>query len=868
MQGVKCKSVAWEEERTGMPLEARKARGVTGFAFWGGLMLCIMLAHLLGVHAEAKQAPKPVQSVLDLREWDFSSDGPVSLAGEWAIYWQRLVGPGDLVDQRGPEKTGYVEVPGAWNGVRVGGQELSGTGYGTYHLVVLVKNTSELMGLKFLTVGTAFSVWVNGRKVSSAGTVGTTPHASQPEWYPHVATFQDDNRRWDILLQVSNFHHRKGGVSADVRLGLAKDVTAERERGLALDLFLTGSIFIMAIYHLGLFALRRKDKAPLYFGFFCLLIALYTLLSGERYLVRVFPESSWALRVRLTNLTSFMSVPLFLFFLRSLFPAEFKRRILLFLGASLTVLSLFVLVTDAIFYTRLIPAYHVITLLAGLYSLYVLIAATAKKREGASVFLAGFSLFFLSIVNDVLYDHSMTQTGQLIGAGLFVFIFSQSFMLSLRFSSAYGLAEKRRKDLEVTNIAYQREISERREAQKALSASEEKYRLLAENVNDTIWIWDLIQGRYVYLSPSVKSLLGYPLEEAMTLSLERTLAPSSWAVAANIIQKELALDGTPGTDPSRSTLVEVELLRKDGSALWAEVKACFLRDDRGQAARILGVSRDITERKKAEQLLRAKAEADASNRAKSQFLATMSHELRTPLNHILGFTELVLDRNFGELNETQEEYLKDVLHSSNHLLSLINDILDLSKVEAGKLELNPSDIDLKSLLTNSLVMVREKALKHGIRLSAQIDGVPQVICADERKLKQIMYNLLSNAVKFTPDNGTITLGARHFSSVNRCPEDHQEPLPDQREYMEIFVQDSGIGIKGEDLERIFNPFEQVDSAMSRRYQGTGLGLSLTRQLVELHGGRIWAESEGEGEGSTFHFVMPVSQKEQPDLVDR
>jgi hypothetical protein len=431
-----------------MPLERREERGVTWFASLGGLMLCITLAHLLVIHAEAKQPPKVVQGVLDLREWDFHSDGPVSLAGEWAFYWQRLVGPGELVDQGLAEKTRHIKFPGAWNGLRVGGRELSGTGYGTYHLVVLVRNTSDLMGLKFLTVGTAFSVWVNSRKVSSAGTVGTTPHASEPEWSPHVATFQDDRERWDLLLQVSNFHHRKGGVSADVRLGLAKDVAAERERGLALDLFLSGSIFIMAIYHLGLFALRRKDKAPLYFGFFCLLIALYSLLSGERYFVRIFPESSWSWRVRLTNLSSFMSVPFFLFFLRSLFPAEFKRGMLLFLGTAITLLSILVLVTDAIFYTRVIPAYHAITLLGGIYSLHVLIAATVKKREGAVVFLAGFSLFFLTIVNDVLYDHGVIQTGQLIGAGLFVFIFSQSFMLSLRFSNAYSLGEKRQKVLE------------------------------------------------------------------------------------------------------------------------------------------------------------------------------------------------------------------------------------------------------------------------------------------------------------------------------------------------------------------------------------------------------------------------------------
>jgi signal transduction histidine kinase len=279
------------------------------------------------------------------------------------------------------------------------------------------------------------------------------------------------------------------------------------------------------------------------------------------------------------------------------------------------------------------------------------------------------------------------------------------------------------------------------------------------------------------------------------------------------------------------------------------------------------LSNEINQRIRAEENLKqAKESAESATRAKSEFLANMSHEVRTPLNHIIGFTELVVDKHFGGLNADQEEYLTDVLQSSHHLLSLINDILDLSKVEAGKMELKRKEIELRPILENSLIMIKEKALNHGIQLSTRIDGIPDFIQADERKFKQILYNLLSNAVKFTPDGGNICLSAdrvdasflpRGIASSLHGPGDCEQKDGGEQKFVQISVSDNGIGLKKEDIDRIFAPFEQVESSSSRKHQGTGLGLSLTRSLVDLHGGTIWAESEGEGKGSAFRFVIPA-----------
>ena len=232
---------------------------------------------------------------------------------------------------------------------------------------------------------------------------------------------------------------------------------------------------------------------------------------------------------------------------------------------------------------------------------------------------------------------------------------------------------------------------------------------------------------------------------------------------------------------------------------------------------------------------------EVASRHKSEFLANMSHELRTPLNAIIGFTDVMLQEMFGPLNDKQKEYLQDVRGSGEHLLTLINDILDLSKIEAGRVELEPNEFSLAAAIDNALTLVRERAARHGITLVADISPDVGTIVADERKVKQIVVNLLSNAVKFTGQGGRVGITAR-------CDEDH----------IEVAVRDTGIGIAPEDQGRVFEEFQQVGKDPDRAREGTGLGLTLSKRFVELHGGRIWVESEV-GKGSTFTFTIPVKE---------
>lgn len=248
-----------------------------------------------------------------------------------------------------------------------------------------------------------------------------------------------------------------------------------------------------------------------------------------------------------------------------------------------------------------------------------------------------------------------------------------------------------------------------------------------------------------------------------------------------------------------------------------------------------------------EEIARKNLMLEQASRTKEEFLATMSHELRTPLNSIIGFSEMLKEGVTGELTEEQREQVTLIFQSGKHLLSLIDDILDLSKIDANKLVLEPTEFSLPSLLANGLAVLRERAAKHHIQLGLDIESGLQSITADERRLKQVLYNLLSNAVKFTEDGGRVTVTARRASRAvgtnARC------------EGVEIAVEDNGIGIDAADMAKLFQPFAQIDSSLGRRFEGTGLGLMIVKRLVELHRGSVEVRSEL-GKGSRFSVWIP------------
>lgn len=405
-------------------------------------------------------------------------------------------------------------------------------------------------------------------------------------------------------------------------------------------------------------------------------------------------------------------------------------------------------------------------------------------------------------------------------------------------------------------IVHWRDVTERTSIENALRASEAQHRLLADHASDIIWTMDL-GGHFTYVSPSVERLRGFTAEEVLAHGLQGSVSPSSLGVATAAL--ETAIAQVQAGQPVKEVRLELEQPHRNGGTVWTESVVGPIYDDAHRFAGFVGVTRDISERRRQEaqilqltaslerrveertaELATAVAALEQALRIKDEFLSTMSHELRTPLMGVLNMAEALLTGAYGALNDRQQRGLEIVRASGRQLLELMNDILDLSKISAGVLELHAQPFLMSDLCRACLAHARSLAGAKQLEFTYCIEPPDMVVRADPLRLKQLLNNLMSNAVKFTPERGRIAVNAR-LSPAGRN--------------LVIDVKDTGIGIYPDDIGGLFIPFSQIDRRLSRGYSGTGLGLALVRRLAELHGGTVTVASVP-GEGSVFTVTIP------------
>jgi two-component system, sensor histidine kinase ChiS len=621
---------------------------------------------------------------LDLSQINIQEQSnPVALDGEWAFFWKKLIPPSDFVQENPelPVPDIYSPFPKAWEKIDNG--SFTPKGYATYRLKVKI-GSLEPLGFYLRCFGTSYKLFINGETVVGSGIVSEKEELSYPRTVPVSFVYFPKTTELDLVLHISNYHYRTGGAWYPIEIGNQYIIQKKVYYSIFLDILIFGSVFIMGLYHIGIFINRNKTIEALFFGFFCILISFRTLVLGEKLLPFLNPNFSWELMMKTEYLSFYLGLPLFVNYFYILFKDIVHYKVVMACNILGLIFSLVVIFTGSYFYTHTVLYYQAVTLAFIIYGVVMLSIGIKRKIRGTLIFLISMLIFAGTIIHDFLYSNLIINTTYLAPMGFISFIFLQSYLLSKNFSRAFTMSE------------------------------------------------------------------------------------------------ELALE-----------------LKDKNEAL---TKLDKLKDD---------------------------------------FMANTSHELKTPLNGIIGLSESLLDGAAGKISEKVAYNLSMIVTSGKRLANLVNDILDFSKMKSKEIKIEKRPVDIYSLV--NLVL----SLAHVLLANKKIDlhnAIPMDFPSafgDENRIQQILYNLIGNAIKFT-EKGRVEISAQIHSGI-----------------MEISISDTGIGIPEDKFEVIFQSFEQIDSASNRSYGGTGLGLAITKQLVELHGGKISVTSKMD-EGSVFTFTLPVS----------
>lgn len=517
------------------------------------------------------------------------------------------------------------------------------------------------------------------------------------------------------------------------------------------------------------------------------------------------------------NFARIISAPLFLasaYIYIDTFPALINKKVLATCAIVITAISFIAVI---FFQSDLMTFYYdrqstfrliqvLITAMIILYAGYLYTRRRVEKTENYLIYG-----FIIVVFGDLIYFYYEVPAHLLKIAGFYsIYLSLYKFSVELPYDLLASAEEKLR------------------------NAAEEKYRNLFDNANDAIIIYDT-NGFVTSWNLAAEKIFGWTAEEITGKKLLPLIVPEEVQEDMGSIIDKLGR-GVP-------SYYEPELMRKDGTRINASLTVSYLRDADRNVIGISCIIRDITERRKAEELRLDNEHLVQANIARAEFLALMSHELRTPLNSVIGFGSLLKQNIAGRLNEKQEKYVDKILASGMHQLDLIDMILDITRLESGKLELDIKKMSVPENIEQVLILIKEKAARHNVTIKTDIDPALRFIHADEKRFRHILFNLLDNAVKFNkPEGGIVTIEGRRKENT-----------------ASFSVSDTGIGIREQDMDKLFRTFQQVNTGLTRKYGGTGIGLAIVKQLVELHGGTITAESRA-GEGSTFTFTLPVEAK--------
>ena len=818
------------------------------------VVIGIALCAAAGCEWSGPRPPEALQGVLDLRGWDFESDGPVDLTGEYEFYWQRHLLPASFSHAPAPAKTGYIPVPEFWNSFRLDGLKLPGQGFATYRLTVLLTRPREPLALEIREISTAYVCFLDQAPVISAGSAGTTAETTVPGQFPVVVSFQPESDRIELLLQVSNFHHRRGGLWDRIRLGAETQIRRTHELKRQFDFFILGGIAIMAVYHLSLFIVRRKFRPTLYFGIGCFLVALRLLTTDERYLVQLAPGLDWSLLIKLEYVSFYLAVPAFGLFLRSLFPRlnRWLLRAVLAIGLSF---SAGVLVTPPALFTPSLPFFEVFTLMLCVYTFGLLLSNPARQQFEAFLLIAGMLVFGLTVLNDMLHVERVIHTAFLAPFGLLAFIFSQAFLLSFRLIKAFTLVETRGVELRQALKSLKQEMVDRIRVEEALREGEEKYRTILNSIQEGYYEIDL-RGDLMFCNDSLCGILGYPRNELIGMN-DRQYMPAEAAKRAYEMFLRVYNTG------EATKAFDWEVITKNGTRKIVEASLALMREAKGTPIGFRGVVRDITDRKRTEEQARVHQQQlmQASKMAALGVLVSgVAHEINNPNNFIMLNAPIlreawesalpILDayyKEYGdflmggmmysEMREQIPRLLSGVAQGAERIKQIVTNLKSYVRGDGGDLSLA---VDVNAVIRSSLSLISNVIKNATDHFTIKYEADLPLVKGSFQRLEQVIINLIQNACQALPDKkkGLFVTTGRTGGGAG----------------VVITIHDEGSGISPEDLPRIREPLFTTRQDVG----GIGLGLSISSKIIEEHRGNLRFVSEP-GKGTTVTITLPADQ---------
>jgi len=774
-----------------------------------------------------KISPKAQRGVLDLRDWNFEKDGIVKLDGEWEFFWGETLSIQEIESRKicsteteincksfdNEVKENLITIPRNWNGKKIKkiinstednyeDQTIKSFGFATYKLKILLNDKSNL-AFKIPNLGTSYNFYLNNDLLVQNGSFSTNPENSNPIRKVELFYFYNNLNEINIIMHISNFENFRGGMWGKILLGSSKDITSHFTKSNAGGFFVLGILFIMGIYHIGLYLNRRYDRSTLYFGVFCTLLSIRHFLVSEYFGYDLIPSLSYQIGIRIEYFILYISPAFLLLYINKIFPNKQIKMFLNIFNLLFCISSLLVFLPKVYIITFYLSIFQYYFIIIFIYLIYILIYSIKEKTMGSKIFLMGFLIFSLFIFNDILNFTNIIQTGSYFTYGVVFFIFSQSYLLSLRFSNAFKEVET----LSQTLLQSNKDLNETKErATEAYLALEASQKQLVQS-DKMITLGTMVAG----VAHEINTPLGaIRANSEIILDLQRELIQKLNGISISDLEKIMKL---------------YELIKETNSGL-------STREIRSLRKKVIG-------------------NLESRNLENIEILADYIIEL--------GLTDALEKENEIFHDILVEKYLSlvanlngikiktSVIHSSVERVSKIVKSLKTYMHFEEKEEKTLSDI---AEGMETVLIVLHNKIKQGIDVIKNYEIVPQILCYPDG-LNQIWTNLIHNAIQAMMNNGTLIIEIDIKALVSEKPEIDNRNLDFKGDYISVSIQDNGPGISPEIRSKIFQAFFTTKTAG----EGSGLGLHIIGKILKKHEGALYLESEP---GKTkFTIALPV-----------